>query len=86
MLLSTAAAVVPLGLAYVGKRVIDAVIAGQHDQALRWVLVELGLVALFAFVQRGIALSRSLLGARLSVDVNVMRCRPAALPAVATAA
>ena len=71
-LLTLVAAVVPLGIAYVGKAIIDAVVKGSHEQTLRWVLVELGLVALQALVSRALGLVRSLLGARLSIDINVL--------------
>src|SRR5262249_28729733 len=40
--------------------------------ALRWVLVELGLVAAQSLLQRALGLVRQLLGARLSIDINVM--------------
>ncbi len=64
-------ALLPLGVAWVGKAIIDAVVAGDRDATLRWVLVELGLVTALALVQRGLSLARQLLGARLAVDVNV---------------
>jgi ATP-binding cassette subfamily B protein len=69
--LSVAGAVLPLSIAYAGKRIIDAVV--QHSRALTldWVAVELALVALSAATQRGQGLVRSLLGARLGTDVNV---------------
>ncbi len=70
--LTALAATTPLGVAYVGKRVIDAVVAHERAAALKFVVVELCLVALLSLAQRGLALSRSLLTARLSVDVNVM--------------
>jgi ATP-binding cassette subfamily B protein len=62
---------VPLGVAYVGKRIVDAVVARSHDATLRWVLVELALVTALAFTQRGLGLVRSVLGARLGIDINV---------------
>jgi ATP-binding cassette subfamily B protein len=64
-------ALVPLGVAYTGKRVVDAVVARSRDATLRWVLVELALVAALAAVNRGLGLLRSLLGARLGIDINV---------------
>jgi ATP-binding cassette subfamily B protein len=64
-------AFVPLGVAWVGKRIVDAVVARSADDALRWVLVELALVAVLAVVQRGLGLVRQLLGARLGIDINV---------------
>jgi ATP-binding cassette subfamily B protein len=63
--------VVPLGIAYVGKGIVDAVVARSREATLRWVLVELALVVVLAVVQRGLGLVRSLLGARLGIDINV---------------
>jgi ATP-binding cassette subfamily B protein len=62
---------VPLGVAYAGKRIVDAVVARSREGTIRWVLVELALVVALAVVQRGLGLVRSLLGARLGVDINV---------------
>ena len=62
---------VPLGIAYSGKRIVDAVVAHSRTSTLRWVGVELGLVVALAVVQRGLGLVRSLLGARLGIDINV---------------
>src|SRR5262249_35379256 len=70
--LTLAAALLPLGVAWVGKAIVDAVLAGARDAALRWVLVELGLVGAQALVQRGLGLLRALIGARLSIDINVL--------------
>ena len=38
---------------------------------MRWVIIELGIVAGQALTQRGLGFVRSLLGARLGVDINV---------------
>jgi ATP-binding cassette subfamily B protein len=62
---------VPLGVAYAGKRIVDAVVSRDHDATLRWVLAELALVVAIALVQRGLGLVRNVLGARLGVDINV---------------
>ncbi|XXY68293.1 ABC transporter ATP-binding protein [Sorangium sp. So ce291] len=62
----------PLGVAYVGKTIMDAVVARDQRAALVWVAVELGLVAALALVQRGLALTRQLLGARLSIDIHAL--------------
>ena len=62
----------PLAIAWIGKAIIDAVVAHNRDLALRLVLLELGLVATQAGIQRALGLTRQLLGARLSVDINVM--------------
>jgi ATP-binding cassette subfamily B protein len=48
------------------------VVAHNRDLALRLVLLELGLVATQAGIQRALGLTRQLLGARLSVDINVL--------------
>ncbi|WP_437732623.1 ABC transporter ATP-binding protein [Sorangium sp. So ce1335] len=70
--LTLTAAVLPLGVAYVGKAITDAVVARDERAALVWVSVELGLVAALALAQRGLALTRQLLGARLSIDIHAM--------------
>ncbi|HEX2568943.1 MAG TPA: ABC transporter ATP-binding protein [Polyangia bacterium] len=67
-----AVALLPLGIAYAGKRIVDAVQAKSYADTLRWVLIELAIVASQALVQRILALVRQLLGARLALDINVM--------------
>ena len=62
----------PLAIAWIGKAIIDAVVAHNRDLALRLVLLELALVATQAGIQRALGLVRQLLGARLSVDINVL--------------
>ena len=69
--LTLVGALVPLGVAYVGKRIVDAAVARSPQGALHWVLVELALVVALASAQRGLGLVRSLLGARLGIDINV---------------
>jgi ATP-binding cassette, subfamily B, bacterial len=69
--LTLVSALLPLGIAYAGKLIVDAVVARSVPQATQYVLLELGLVALQAVVQRSLSLLRSLLGARLGLDVNV---------------
>ena len=69
--MTLAGGLVPLGVAYAGKRIVDAVVAHARDATMRWVLFELGLVVALACVQRGLGLVRSLLGARLGIDINV---------------
>ena len=70
-LLTLVGALVPLGVAYAGKRIVDAVVARSREATLHWVLAELALVAALAGVQRGLGLVRNLLGARLGIDINV---------------
>jgi ATP-binding cassette subfamily B protein len=71
MLLTLFGAAIPPAVAYVGKRIVDAVVAREGDMTLRWVIVEFALVAGMALVQRGLSLVRTVLGARLGIDINV---------------
>jgi ATP-binding cassette subfamily B protein len=68
--LTTLDAVLPLAVAYAGKRIVDAVVAGARADTIRWVLLELGIVAAQAAAQRATALVRELLGQRLALDIN----------------
>jgi ATP-binding cassette subfamily B protein len=61
----------PLGIAWVGKALVDAVVARDAERTLVWVAVELGLVMAQVGATRGRSLVERLLGARLSRDVNV---------------
>jgi ATP-binding cassette subfamily B protein len=70
-------ALVPIAIAWVGKQIIDGVVAQNGPRTLRAVLLELGLVVLVASVQRGLSLVRALLGARLGIDLNVAILRKA---------
>jgi ATP-binding cassette subfamily B protein len=69
--LTLISAAVPVVIAYAGKRIIDAVVSGDAELSLRWVLIELASVLASGLALRGNGLSRSLLGARLGVDLNV---------------
>ncbi len=80
--LTVAAAMLPPAVAYVGKWIVDAVVAAlaaapgpARDAATRlaleYVALELGLVALAAAVERSLGLTRNLVGSRLAADVNV---------------
>ncbi|MBK8173367.1 MAG: ABC transporter ATP-binding protein [Sandaracinaceae bacterium] len=70
--LTLASAGLPLAIAWVGKAIIDAVVAHDSRAALRFVLLELGIVAAQALVQRALTLLRLLMGAKLSVHVNTI--------------
>jgi ATP-binding cassette subfamily B protein len=70
--LTLAMAVLPLMVAFAGKGIVDAVVARSRALTIRWVLIELGVVALQALGQRALALLRSVLGERLALDINVM--------------
>jgi ATP-binding cassette subfamily B protein len=64
-------ALLPLLIAWLGKLIIDAVVAGDQTLTLQWVAVELGLIAFQALCQRGLSLCRQLIGGRLGIDINV---------------
>jgi len=76
-LLTLACALIPLGMAWAGKQIIDAVVRRSVEETLRWVLVELGLVAALALATQRLALARTIIGARLGVDINVAILRKA---------
>ncbi len=64
-------ALLPLGVAWVGKLLVDAVVRRDEPAAVRWVFVELGLVLAIAATTRVQRVLRQILGARLGIDVNV---------------
>jgi ATP-binding cassette subfamily B protein len=76
--LSLVAGLLPAAVAYVGKLIVDAVVSAigapgaSPAEALRWVGVELGLVAALAATQRALDAVKSLLRAQLGHRVNVM--------------
>jgi ATP-binding cassette subfamily B protein len=72
LLFTVAVAFVPLGIAYVGKLITDAVVAHAVGATLHWVVVELGLITLQTVLSRVLAQTRQTLGARLSIDINVL--------------
>jgi ATP-binding cassette subfamily B protein len=69
--LTLIAATAPVLVAYAGKRIIDSVVLRSSSLTVRWVLIELLLIAGLASAQRGIGLCRSLLGNRLGTDLNL---------------
>src|SRR6202167_3868736 len=77
-LLTLAAGLLPAGVAWVGARIVDAVVAARSvpdlggAKVLRWVLIEGVLVAALAGTQRGLSLCQALLRAQLGQRVNVM--------------
>jgi ATP-binding cassette subfamily B protein len=80
-ILVVVSAVLPVTVAWVGKVIVDAVVAAHsatgagHDAAVtkvwHWVLIELGLVAGIGLVERGTGLLRQLMGSRLAIDLAV---------------
>ena len=71
------AAVLPIAVAWVGKVIVDAVVAGDVRAALIWVVTEMLLVASQAAAQRGGTMLRTLLGVRLGLMVNLEILRKA---------
>ncbi len=78
-MLSLVAGVLPAGVAWVGKLIVDSVIlaaqtGSTEDQrtALAWVAVELGLIALLTAAQKGLSTCQQLLRAQLGQRVNEM--------------
>ncbi|HEV7431481.1 MAG TPA: ABC transporter ATP-binding protein [Steroidobacteraceae bacterium] len=76
--LTLAGGLLPAGIAWVGARIVDAVVAAMHAPAhdvrlvLRMVFLEGVLVAGLSGVQRGLSLCQALLRAQLGQRVNVM--------------
>lgn len=70
--LTVLAGLLPGAVAWVGKLIIDAVVAQSADDAIRYVVLEGLIVALLAAVQRTITVAQSLLRALLSNRVNTM--------------
>jgi ATP-binding cassette subfamily B protein len=70
-ILTLVSAGLPLGIAYAGKGIIDAVVAHSAASTTRWLLIELGFIAAQTLAQQGLSLVRSVMGARLSLDINI---------------
>ncbi|WP_224243865.1 ABC transporter ATP-binding protein [Hyalangium gracile] len=69
--LTLVAAVLPVAVAWLGKQIVDAVVAGSRERTLRWVLAELAVVAGLVLSQRLLTLVRGGLGSRVALDINV---------------
>lgn len=76
-------AALPVAMAWVGKLIVDAVVAAHgtaegplreaaYAVVLRWVLVELALVAGIGLIERSVGLMRQIVGLRLGIDLNVL--------------
>ncbi|RZA05819.1 MAG: ABC transporter ATP-binding protein, partial [Proteobacteria bacterium] len=68
--LTAISAALPPAMAYVGKLIIDAVVAKDTDRTIEFVLLEFGLIGAITVVQRTLFLVRTLLGNRLGINVN----------------
>lgn len=71
-LLTLLSALFPVSIAYVGKLIIDAALAGDRDLTLKRVGLELLLIVGQSLAGRSQGLLRQLLGGRLAVDINLM--------------
>jgi len=69
--LTVLSASLPPLVAYVGKLIVDAVVARDSSRAVRFVMLELAVVATMALLERSLGLVRQLVGARLGIDVNL---------------
>ena len=65
------AALAPIAIAWVGKSIVDAVVARDPARALTWVLVEMLAIAAMTLASRGAGILRGLLGVRLGLAVNL---------------
>lgn len=77
--LTLLAGLLPGGIVWVGKHIVDAVVAGlgtpgdaAAGEVLRWVALEGGLVLALAAVQRGLFIAEQLLRAQLGQKVNAL--------------
>jgi ATP-binding cassette subfamily B protein len=70
VILTAISAALPPAMAYVGKLIIDSVVAGNRDRTVEFVLLEFALIGGITVVQRTLFLARTLLGNRLGINVN----------------
>ncbi len=71
-LLTVITSALPLLIAYIGKIIIDAIVANAVSVSLVWVGIEAIVVIIQTGVLRFLFLSQSLLGAKLGADVNIL--------------
>lgn len=69
--LTVVAGIIPAGIAWIGKELIDAVVAGARPDVIRYLIIEAAFVAILAAVNRAQSTAQSLLRAQLSNLVNV---------------
>jgi ABC-type multidrug transport system fused ATPase/permease subunit len=77
--LTLTAGLLPAAIAFIGKLIVDGVIAAHAsglsadtDAAIRWIILEAGLVALLAGSQKGLSVIQSLLRVQLGHRVNML--------------
>lgn len=71
-ILTLMAGLLPAAIAYVGKLIVDSVVAGDRQLAFSYVALEAGIVILQAGSQKGLNISQSLLRVLLGQRVNVL--------------
>ena len=59
--LSLLVSTLPLGVAYIGKRIVDAVVLRHAAEAWHWVMVELACVAALSLATQGLGLIRQII-------------------------
>ena len=64
-------ALLPVTVAWVSKAIVDAIVAREAPVALRWVMVEMLLIATLGAALRAAGTLRGLLGVRLGLSVNL---------------
>lgn len=69
--LTVISATLPIAVAWVGKSIVDAVLAQDSARAMTQVALELGLVATTSLVMRALGLIWQLVGNALGIDINV---------------
>ncbi len=72
VLLTLVQAAIPPAIVWVGKVLVDAVVAGSRPDVERYIAIELALVTTLFIIQRTAVFLRQRLGARLGHDVNVL--------------
>jgi len=72
LLLTIVSAVLPVAVAYIGKELIDAVVAQNVDLSIRFVLIEAGLVVAMNGANKGHSTVQQLLGVKLGYHVNTV--------------
>lgn len=77
--LTLAAGLLPAAIAFIGKLIVDGVVAANAsglavdaDTTVRWIILEAGLVALLAAAQKGLSVIQSLLRVQLGHRVNML--------------
>ena len=79
LVIAMVSALLPVAMAYVGKRIIDVVVGGGlseggvlSEEVVGWVLIELGLVGLQRALDRGHSVVDAMLHARVGQRINEM--------------